>query len=121
MYVERLDRTKETILEILNDREAVPRKELVGLISGIPERAVRKCIEELRDEGSPIGSSPKRGYFLIRTEEDWDEAVREFGARAKACFRHYIQLKKWGENEFSRQITLDDMMPAEQHVYTGRI
>lgn len=99
---------KEKVLEVLKDHGSLSRVSLRHLV-GIDERSdrqMRLAIEELRDEGHAIGSSPKRGYFMIETEEDWNEATREFMTRAKSCLRHYGQLKTIGEKRFSRQLEL---------------
>ena len=69
-------------------------------------RRIRKAIEALRDAGKPIGSSARRGYFMIRTRDDWNEAVHEFQMKAMACLRMKSQLEKIGADMFTDQQTL---------------
>ena len=76
-------------------------------MSKYSERKIRKTIEALRDEGVAIGSSARRGYFMIKTEADWEEAVKEFRAKALACLKMKKQLEDIGSVLFSNQTKLD--------------
>ena len=75
--------------------------------SSYSERRIRKPIEGLRADGVAIGSSARRGYFMIKTEADWEEAVKEFRAKALACLKMKKQLEDIGSVLFSNQTKLD--------------
>lgn len=75
--------------------------------SKLDSRTIRKAIEKLRAAGKPIGSSARRGYFLIRTRQDWEDAKREFQAKAMACLKMKAQLERIGTELFTDQQRLE--------------
>jgi len=56
------------------------------------ERVFRGMIENLVNQGALFGSNSKRGYFLIRTEDDLDDAMQDLGTRAKKAFKRAKEL-----------------------------
>ncbi len=109
---------KRDILNVLEQSEDMKLRDLIDAVSDFTfypgSRKIRKAIEELRNDGEPIGSSATRGYFVIRTEKDFDEAVHEFRSKAMSCLKMYQRLMQIGTEMFSRQIGMDFRDQIEQ-------
>lgn len=70
------------------------RKDLLLKLNGISDRQMRKLIA---DEMPEIGSSHKRGYFLIKTQSDLNDSMTDLKSKAKSIFkRAELQHSKYG-------------------------
>lgn len=56
-------------------------------LTGWPERDVRKAIQRERQQGSPILSDNKSGYFLPQSEAEKAQFVRSMRCRAREILR----------------------------------
>lgn len=50
--------------------------------TGLPERRVRACISELREDGVAICGHPTTGYYIAQTAEELDRCCQFLRARA---------------------------------------
>ncbi|KKN45077.1 hypothetical protein LCGC14_0686590 [marine sediment metagenome] len=65
----------------VGSRAAIPGWRLARA-TGIPERAMRKLLRELLNEGFPIcGSSAAKGYFLPVSKQEIDSCLDELMSR----------------------------------------
>ena len=55
---------------------------------------------------SLIGSSVERGYFLIRTQKDFEDAVKTYEVKIRGLARTVKQLKKNLEERLKTQLEL---------------
>lgn len=68
----------------------------------ITDREMRKIIEYMVvKENYPIGSSHKRGYFIVNTANDLDCALADLKSKGKAIFNRANSLYK---NYYGREI-----------------
>ena len=58
------------------------------------EREVRKYVSELREHGHPVCGTPRSGYYLAATEEEWQETDAFLYARAMHTLRRLAQVRK---------------------------
>lgn len=58
------------------------------------DRSLRIFIELMVDNGYLIGTSSVRGYFLISSEEDYNEAMHQLKSQATSLFKRANQLHK---------------------------
>ena len=64
------DTMRLVALELLRRKRPITRERLCEL-SGLPDRELRRVIEELRKKGFPVLSSPAvSGYWLARDERE---------------------------------------------------
>ena len=91
---------KAAILDILSHSERpIKRIQLLWLLHSryieIDDRAMRKAIEEMIEEGECIASS-KNGYHLIRNEEQVIAAVTYLKTKAKSiAIRGNCIIRNW--------------------------
>ena len=71
----------DMILNILQKGDA-KRAEL-RILTNLPDRQLRKIISEMPE----VGSSHKRGYFLIKTETDLNDSLCDLKSKAKSLFK----------------------------------
>lgn len=57
------------------------RAELVKLLN-IPDRQLRLLVADMPE----VGSSHKRGYFLIQTEQDLSDSIKDLRSKARSIF-----------------------------------
>ena len=87
-------------------KNAIKREELVRL-SGMSDREMRRCIEELRKETPIVNLQNGRGYFRPETEEELVHYVTQEKARAMTILRNLKAAKK--QLQIVRgQLTLND-------------
>lgn len=70
------------------EEEAVSR-EIISLVTGLKDRTVRACIEDLRKETKDyviVSSSHTRGYYKTRDPEEIRGFIKEQTGRVKAIF-----------------------------------
>ena len=70
------------------------------------DRTMRRAVAELVDEGFPIGSSPDRGYFLVKTQKDYDGATKALHSKAMAILRRERKLKIGAEDAYTVQLKM---------------
>ena len=70
------------------------------------DRKMRRAVAELVDEGFPIGSSPDRGYFLVKTQKDYDGATKALHSKAMAILRRERMLKIGAEDAYTVQLKM---------------
>ena len=58
------------------------------------ENWIRLIKGEVTDMGLLLGSTPKRGYFLIRTDKDLEDTIRDWRSRAKTLLRRSANMKR---------------------------
>lgn len=72
----------------------------------MPERVVRQCISNLVAQGEPILSNGN-GYWIARTQEEFDRCVASLMRRAAKIFKRAWRLKKGATyEEMSGQLRL---------------
>lgn len=71
------------------------------------DSSLRKLVKELKEEGYPIGSSVARGYFIIRNQSDFDEAVQTYRAKIMGMFKVIKELKATAERFIGSQLELN--------------
>ncbi len=83
----------------------------VALRFGIEEkdgRSIREAVNELIEQGYPIGSltSPPYGYFWVLTREELEECVRNYESRAQENFRKAKRLREAFQASMDLQLSL---------------
>jgi len=121
------EKIKQEILNVLNDhpfglrrldlwREVYDRlacyvvtDELADYFTNIEKNdsSLRKLVKELKEEGYPIGSSVARGYFIIRNQNDFDEAVETYQKKIAGMFKVIKDLKATAERFIGSQLELN--------------
>lgn len=102
---------QDAIIELLHlqkfTKRANLREQLTARGYRIPDRQLRKTIEELITvEHYSIGSC-ERGYWLILTPEDLEEARRQLKGRAEALtIRANCLQRNFQEGKLQQQLTL---------------
>lgn len=64
--------------------------------TNLPDRELRKCIEDLRRSGTVIISSPK-GYFRPKSRSEVEKYIRQETHRAKSVFYTLKAARKYAE------------------------
>jgi len=64
------------------ERGDAKRKDLLSKLD-MTDRQMRKLISEMPD----IGSCHKRGYFLIKSEQDLKDSITDLRSKAKSIFK----------------------------------
>ena len=70
------------------------------------DSALRKLVVELRKEGLPVGSSPARGYFVIHSQADYDDAVKMYKSKIIGLNCNMKRLKINAERTLGVQIQM---------------
>lgn len=87
-------------------KQDIKRKNLREQLNNqISDRALRKLIEIMINDGYLIGTSTRRGYFLIKSEKDYEEAMLGLKKQGQSIFRrankiHQNFYKKLGQLEY---------------------
>lgn len=96
---------RETISDIISKGD-IKKNNLIKQLSHLgfnikDERMLRLAVEKMVvNEGALIGSSNKRGFFPVRTDEDLQESFDELKHRAaKAAIRANILKKNFYESQ----------------------
>jgi len=63
------------------------------------ERIFRFMIQQLVNQGALFGSNSKRGYFLIKSEDDLEDAMDDLRTRAKSAHKRATQLYRYFYND----------------------
>ena len=109
---------KTKIFEILKNKKAgIKRKELLSAINwslsfegkNISDRKLRQTVSDMIEEGYPIGSSTKRGYFLCLNQEDVNQGTELLHKRAMAELHREKKLKDNAERYNGKQFILPGM------------
>lgn len=61
---------------------------------GVDGREIRKAVEELREEGSPICALPKYGYFYPVNQEEFEEFCEFLTKRSMKTLRLLSQMRR---------------------------
>ena len=75
-------------------RDKGVRAREVAAFIGWSEREVRKFISELREHGHPVCGTPRTGYYIAGTNEEWQETDAFLYARAMHTLRRLAQVRK---------------------------
>jgi len=78
---------KEQIRLILSKGDT-KRADLLSQLEGISDRQMRKLISEEMPE---IGSCHRRGYFIIKTQQDLNDSTSDLKSKAKSIFKRAEQ------------------------------
>lgn len=80
------------MIKYLSAHKRVTRSEL-SLLSGLPDRTVRKEIEELRKNGYKIHSATDgSGYKVATTEKEFEEIKRMYSSRIEDMFDTLVEM-----------------------------
>lgn len=60
----------------------------------IPERAVRKLVSDLREEGHAVCGHPKTGYYIAETAEELEATCQFLRSRAMHSLNLEARLRK---------------------------
>ena len=89
------EQIKTRILSILIQVGEIKKPDLLDQFPlGLKERTLRKIIEQMVKEGYAVGSCHRRGYFLIRNQQDFDDAFGDLKARYKSLIERANALHK---------------------------
>lgn len=108
-----MNKTKEIIWQILLECGEKKRAELQQLVfqnGGIPltEREFRQVVREMvMFDGYPIGTSPERGYFVIKTQKDFDQTSAGYISKIKGIAERLNYLKDNVNKMFNTKIQLE--------------
>lgn len=102
---------KDQILQILMLSKFTKRKDLLHSVitNGfyITDRALRQTIEEMVTKDKYAIGSSEKGYFLITTEADLDEAMHQLKHRAEQLsIRANCLLSSFRSGKLSEQLAL---------------
>jgi hypothetical protein len=107
--------TPETVLELLQRHvgrdQALRPAEIVELITSrradpSATRRLRKCIQDLRNQGWPIAAHPSAGYWWPGSAADMEAALRFHWSRAMASLRQISRIKRFGLATLVGQVAL---------------
>jgi hypothetical protein len=73
----------------------------------LTDREFRAIITEMISEGYPVGSSPVSGYFIVNSQELFDEATASLKAKIGGLARRIQNLKQATEHRFNINIQLE--------------
>ena len=90
----------------------VTREQIRGLILSrygidIPDRLFRVLYVDMIYSGYPVGSSATNGYFIIDSQDKFDEAVNDMRAKIFSMFKRIKQLQLNVENKLGSKIQLE--------------
>lgn len=102
---------KDKILELLHLQKYMKRKELLGSLVAhgyyISDRALRQTLEEMVIKDHYVLGSCEKGYYLITTESDLDEAMHQLRSKAEALsIRANSLLRNYREGKMQEQLAL---------------
>lgn len=83
-----------TLLQKHVGRENGMRAEMIAKLLDLPERAVRKHITGLREEGIALCGTPQDGYYIASTPEEIEETCRFLRSRAMHSLHLESRLRK---------------------------
>lgn len=70
-------------------------REITGRAStAADERALRRTISELREEGTPVCGHPKTGYFIAQTPDELDQCCAFLRSRAMHSLKLEARLRR---------------------------
>lgn len=114
-----MDIKGKIIAEINRTKEGIDRKELLRFINAelwiyqedsISDRKFRRLIKEMIiEDGYPIGSSPARGYFIVRNQQDLNEATKELHSKSMSMLYREKKLKENAVKFSGTQLQLPGM------------
>lgn len=79
-------------------KNAIPRRQL-RVLTGLPDRAIRREIERERRDGIPILADNLTGYFIPSCEEERRRFVRSMRGRALEILTTAAAIEKGGGGE----------------------
>ena len=84
------------LCHLWHGHENALRKKNLSRLCNCNERALRKAIRELIDEGHPICGSPHRpyGYFIADNQEEIKKELEMLRHYGKELFRRYATIRK---------------------------
>lgn len=104
---------KNAILEVLSENQSLKREVLwreVRFRTGMSElddNFLRNLVREMKvEDGVPIGSSVERGYFLIKDQNDFNEAIECYQKKIAGMFRIIKKIKENVERANGIQLVL---------------
>ena len=86
-----------SILETITSRDKanpISRHELIRMY-GVPDRSIRRSIEELREKGHRIcATSCDRGYYLAGSDEQFQRFLKDYTSKAYTIIRRAGAIEK---------------------------
>lgn len=78
---------QKKIIYLISNQD-IKRKDLREQLNNqLSDRALRKLIEVMINNGHLIGTSTQRGYFLIRSIDDYEDAMKELKSKGSTIFK----------------------------------
>lgn len=79
---------KQRIIDLLKNHGDMKKQDLLLFLDyNLGERRLRKMIEDLVvKDNELIGTSSDRGYFLIKNENDFNDAIKELKDKGRSLF-----------------------------------
>lgn len=104
---------QETIYKILSELDfALNRRELLNLVSHaypVSDRELREVVSSMPFNGYNVGSS-QRGYFIIRCQEDLDEASKYSISYIKSLNKKMLKLRDVSSLKLRMQLELPNLI-----------
>ncbi len=105
------DEFKNVIYEEIKKNKNITRKDLLFVLNynyyyEVDERELRKTVEAMRREGILIGSSHRRGYFIIENEQDMKAAEGEYMAKIGAMLKTVNAMRASFNEKHNGQLNL---------------
>lgn len=72
-----------------------------GIENSRTQEPIRGMIRELIKEGLPVGSLPKCGYWIIKTEEELEEVIKNLKSRTRGITKRVKDIKKAFDSFYS--------------------
>lgn len=69
-------------------------RDLTGDGGPAMERAVTRLVASLRRKRIPLGGCPSQGYYVIETDEELDDTIRQLRAYASACLLEAAAMRR---------------------------
>ena len=76
---------KELILNFIPKEPANMNSKQLAEYIGLNARDVRLLVQKLRDDGYPICSTPKNGYWIARSSYDLNETMKKLQNHIDSC------------------------------------
>ncbi len=100
---------KDRIMSVLNEGNDIKKYPLLRRIDvpATQERKLRKLIADLVSEGEKIGSTTIRGYYIVESDDDLEQAVDKLRDQVKTLAVRANTLVKNCKGKEDPQINLE--------------
>lgn len=110
------DKPSQIIFEMLCEASRIKPVSKLSMMAatGKSERAVRHCIENMREQGiRAVGTSDKAGYYIAENEKEYRQFRRNYMSKATTIFRRVRAMDAADPDQLDGQMSLFDFALQE--------